>query len=88
MLIFLSSINTVTIDYYLYYHCPYYSIPYCYRHRIVIDVRLSIYSIPSRGHPFMTSTTEGEGGQAQVDACGLGEGGEAPCGRPHRKLKL
>ena len=29
-----------------------------------------------------------EGGQAQVDACGRGEGGPAPCGRPHRKLKL
>ena len=26
-----------------------------------------------------------EGGQAQVDG---GEGGQAPCGRPHRKLKL
>ena len=26
----------------------------------------------------------GGGGQAQVDACGRGEG--APCGRPHRKL--
>ena len=31
---------------------------------------------------------EGEGGQAQVDACGQGEGGPASCGRPHRKLKL
>src|SRR6218665_742328 len=30
--------------------------------------------------------TEGEGGQARVDACG--RGGPAPCGRPHRKLKL
>ena len=29
----------------------------------------------------------GEGGQAQVDACGRGRG-QAPCGRPHRKLKL
>ena len=28
--------------------------------------------------------TEGEGGQAQVD----GGGSKAPCGRPHRKLKL
>ena len=28
--------------------------------------------------------TKGEGGQAQVDACG--RGGPAPCGRPHRKL--
>ena len=31
--------------------------------------------------------TEGGGGQAQVDACGRGKG-PAPCGRPHRKLKL
>ena len=41
-----------------------------------------------RGHPFMTSTRRGEGGQAQVDACGRGVGGPSPCGRPHRKLKL
>ena len=27
-------------------------------------------------------------GQAQVDACGRGERGPAPFGRPHRKLKL
>ena len=27
-------------------------------------------------------------GQAQVDACGRRRGGPAPCGRPHRKLKL
>jgi len=41
-----------------------------------------------RGHPFMTSTRRGRGGQAQVDACGQGGGGQALCGRPHRKLKL
>ena len=29
----------------------------------------------------------GRGGPAQVDACGRGRG-QAPCGRPHRKLKL
>jgi len=42
------------------------------------------------GHPFMTSTRRGEEvGQAKVDACGRGGGrGQAPCGRPHRKLKL
>ena len=40
-----------------------------------------------RGHPFMTSTWRGRG-QPQVDACGRGEGGPAPFGRPHRKLKL
>ena len=38
-----------------------------------------------RGHPFMTSTRRA--GQAQIDASGR-EGGPAPCGRPHRKLKL
>ena len=37
-----------------------------------------------RGHPFMTSTRRGKGGQAHVD----GGRGPAPCGRPHRKLKL
>ena len=36
----------------------------------------------------MTSTRREGRGQAQVDACGRGEGGPAPCGRPHRKLKL
>src|SRR6218665_3574659 len=28
-----------------------------------------------------------EGGQAQMDACGQGKGGKAPCERPHRKLE-
>src|SRR6218665_238751 len=40
-----------------------------------------------RGHPFMTSTRRGRGvrlGWTHVD----GGGGPAPCGRPHRKLKL
>src|SRR6218665_3555531 len=32
--------------------------------------------------------TEVGRGQAQVDAYGRGRGGPAPCGRPHRKLKL
>ena len=36
----------------------------------------------------MMSTRRGGGGQDQVDACGRGEGVPAPCGRPHRKLKL
>src|SRR6218665_2413530 len=31
---------------------------------------------------------EDGGGEAQVDACGREEGGPAPCGRPHRNLKL
>src|SRR6218665_1386094 len=35
----------------------------------------STTSFSIRGHPFMTSTRRGEGGQAQMDAC-------------HRKLKL
>jgi len=37
-----------------------------------------------RGHPLMTSTRRG---QAQVDTCGRGKGGQAPSGRPHRKLE-
>src|SRR6218665_1494975 len=37
-----------------------------------------------RGDPFRTPTRRGDGGQAQVD---LGRG-PAPCGHPHRKLKL
>src|SRR6218665_426803 len=47
---------------------------------LVID-RIPGCKVPIRGHPFMTSTWRG---QAQVD----GGGGQAPCGRPHRKLKL
>src|SRR6218665_374670 len=31
--------------------------------------------------------TEGGGGQAQVDACGRGEGAPSPCGRP-QKIKI
>jgi len=50
----------------------------------VNDVRRGVL----RGHPFMTSTQRGGWGQAQVDACGRGGGAPAPCGRPHRKLKL
>jgi len=41
-----------------------------------------------RGHPFMASTRRGEEGQTQVYACGWGRGVQAPCGRPHRELKL
>ena len=44
------------------------------------------FTVEIRGHPFMMSTREE--GQVQVDACGRGRGGQAPCGRPHRKLKL
>ena len=40
-----------------------------------------------RGHPFMTSTQRGRGGQAQVDACGRGRGESSLCGRPH-KIKI
>jgi len=45
-------------------------------------------SVSIGGHPFMTSTWRGVGGQAQVDACGRGRWCQAPCGRPHRKLNL
>src|SRR6218665_780307 len=51
---------------------------------LVID-RFPGCTFPIRGHPFMTSTRRG---QAQVDACGRGWGGQASCGRPQRKLQL
>src|SRR6218665_2993581 len=42
----------------------------------------------SKGPSIYDVHTEGGGGQAQVDACGRGGGGPAPCVRPHSKLKL
>ena len=45
---------------------------------ITHDMRPSIYDVH----------TEGGGGETQVDVCGRGGGGPAPCGRPHRKLNL
>src|SRR6218665_2972002 len=44
-----------------------------------VNMGPSIYDVHTEG---------GEGGRAQVDACGREEGDPAPCGRPHRKLKL
>ena len=38
-----------------------------------------------RGHPFMTSTWRGSGSGGRMWTGGRGP---APCGRPHRKLKL
>ena len=43
--------------------------------------------VPAKGTIHFLRPHGGGGGQAQVDACGRGRG-EAPCGRPHRKLKL
>ena len=40
-----------------------------------------------RGHPFMTSTRRGRG-SGSGGRMWTGERGPAPCGRPHRKLKL
>src|SRR6218665_1273182 len=40
-----------------------------------------------RGHPFMTSTRRGEGVRLMWTHVNGGRG-PAPCGRPHRKLKL
>src|SRR6218665_675195 len=40
-----------------------------------------------RGHPFMTSTRRGRG-SGSGGRMWTGGGGPAPCGRPHRKLKL
>src|SRR6218665_2724489 len=40
-----------------------------------------------RGHPFITSTRRGRG-SGSGGRVWTGGGGPAPCGRPHRKLKL
>src|SRR6218665_3248098 len=40
-----------------------------------------------RGYPFMTSTRRGRG-LGSGGRMWTGKGGPAPCGRPHRKLKL
>src|SRR6218665_1695193 len=50
----------------------------------VID-RIPGCKFPIRGHPFMTSTRRGSGSGGRM--C-TGVWGQAPCGRPHRKLKL
>src|SRR6218665_661769 len=50
----------------------------------VID-RIPGCKFPIRGQPFMTSTWRGSGSGERM--C-TGEGGQDPCGRPHRKLKL
>src|SRR6218665_1801346 len=44
--------------------------------------------IPDRGHPFMTSTQRGGGGQAQLDACGRGEGRSRPMWTSTQKIKI
>src|SRR6218665_715144 len=62
---------------------PRYSLSLVLKDCLVFRIVLHIV----RGHPFMTSTRRGGGGQALVDACGRGRN-PAPCGCPHRKLKL
>src|SRR6218665_2311979 len=59
-------------------HTQYTHIGYIY----TICVHEYIHLCIHRGHPFMTSTRGGSG------SGGGGGGGPAPCGRPHRKLKL
>src|SRR6218665_2869147 len=39
-------------------------------------------------HPFMTPTRRGEGVMLRLTHVDGGGGSPAPCGRPHRKLKL
>ena len=78
--------NTIYIYYFYYYNC------YLY---IIISTTIcsiTIYSMNNliifgcvRGHPFMTSTRRGEGVRLRWTG---GGGGSAPCGRPHRNLKL
>src|SRR6218665_4160396 len=48
----------------------------------------SLVPVPIRDHPFMTSTRRGETGSGSGERMWTGGGGPAPCGRPHRKLKL
>src|SRR6218665_2031136 len=49
---------------------------------LVID-RIPGCKFPIRGHPFMTSTRRGSGSGRRM---WTGDGGQIPCGRPHRKL--
>jgi len=51
---------------------------------LVID-RISDCKFPIRGHPFMMSTRRGSNSGGRM---WTGEGRQAPCGRPQRKLKL
>ena len=51
----------------------------------VKSVKMNISSI--KGPSIDDVHTEGGGCQVQVDACGWGRG-QAPCGRPHKKLKI
>src|SRR6218665_257664 len=60
-----------------------------HRPKFLMTFILVIDSIPGskfpiRGHPFMTSTRRGSGSGGRI---WTGRG-QAPCGRPHRKLKL
>src|SRR6218665_67833 len=50
---------------------------------LVID-RIPGSKFPIVGHPFMTSTRSGSGSGGRM---WTGEGSQAPCGRPYRKLK-
>ena len=49
------------------------------------EVPCHVFSL--RGHPFMTSTQRGEE-SGSGRRMWTGEGGPAPCERPHKKLKL
>src|SRR6218665_2515617 len=48
----------------------------------ILDIQYNL-----RGHPFITSTRRGNG-SGSGGRMWTGGGGPAPCGRPHRKLKL
>src|SRR6218665_1353452 len=56
---------------------------------LIISIDHHLYADDTQlwGHPFMTSTRRGRwsGSPGRI---WTGEGGQAPCGRPHRKLKL
>src|SRR6218665_2110459 len=55
----------------------------------IVPIRdLFSLTFSSMGPSIYDVHTEGGGGHSHVDACGRGRRGPAPCGRPHRKLKL
>src|SRR6218665_3348275 len=59
--------------------------PKCLMNFILVIDCIPGCKFPIRGHAFMTSTRRGPGSGGRM---WTGEGDQARCGRPHRKLKL
>src|SRR6218665_1207779 len=62
----------------------------CFSESCLIVWKFSFYCAlhSLRGHPFMTSTRRGGRRSGSGGRMWTGGGGQSPCGRPHRKLKL